>query len=241
MSDDKKLSETQKINQNKIFKDNEKAKKGENQLKLAIEDCYKKLNVEYGGKSYINFNYMSSINQSFITNQTKDYFGKNFNYVEKYSSHIKPDGGFICYELQTEKFMTLNQGLLLCAEYKKQGDGKDQASGNAIERCYKNFREYELCSLKLPYFLYFVFCSGTDFKKGSSILDRLTALTIKRPFNHTYYEKEKGLPSASVYINENNWNNKEMSNIMFEGAKKVIDNYLIKVSNFEEVKYKNVK
>lgn len=34
---------------------------------------------------------------------------------------------------------------------------------------------------------------------------------------------------------------KEMSSIMFEGAKKVIDNYLIKVSNFEEVKYKNVK
>lgn len=241
MSNDKKLSETQKINQNKIFKDNEKAKKGENQLKLAIEDCYKKLNIEYGKKSYINFNYMSLISQSFITDQTKDYFGKNFNYVEKTSSHIKPDGGFICYELQTEKLMTLNQGLLLCAEYKKQGDGKDQASGNAIERCYKNFREYELCSQKLPYCLYYIFCSGTDFKKDSSILDRLTALTIKRPFNHTYYEKEKNICSASVYTKENVWSVEEMSNIMFEGAKKVIDNYLITTFNFENVSYKNVK
>ena len=241
MSNDKKLSETLKENQNKIFKDNEKAKKGENQLKLAIEDCYKKLNIEYGTKSYVNFNYMSSITQSFITDQTKDYFGNNFNYIENKSSHIKPDGGFICYDLQTQKLLSMNQGLLLCAEYKKQGDGKNQASGNAIERCYKNFKEYELCSLKLPYCLYFIFCSGTDFKKGSSILDRLSALTIKRPFNNIYYEKEKSLSSASVYINENTWTIKEMSNIMFEGAKKVIDNYLIKVSDFKEVKYKNVK
>ena len=227
MSNDKKLSESQKIHQNKIFKDNEKAKKGEKLLKLALKIFMKKFKEKYCNVS-INLNYKKELSQAFIVNETQKYFGSNHSYIENKKSHIEPDGGTFFYDLDTQKNMTINSGLLFASEYKKQGDGKDQSMGNAIERAHKNFNEYVLASLNMPYCLYFIFCSGTDFKTGSSIKDRLTAITLKRPFNKTYYEKLKGHCSASVYVKENSWTTKEMSDIIFDGVCKVIDSYLIK-------------
>jgi len=232
MSDSLTLSKTQKINQKNILKDNLNAKNGENQLYSAIKICHSKLR-NYFDSTFIDFNFAKKISQEAITNETKEFFGKNHNYFENKQTFFRPDGGVTYYELQTQKNMSLNMAPLFTAEYKKQGDGKDQPKGNAIERSYKNVKEYELLTIRSPYFLYFLFCSGEDFKEDSTIRDRLTALTLKRPFNKTYFEKEKGYSSCSVYLQEKGyWDKEVMSQIMFEGCKKVIETFLITNNNY---------
>lgn len=232
MSDSLTLSSTQKINQKSILKDNTNAKNGENQLYLAIKICHSKLR-NYYDSTFIDFDFTKKISHSAITNETKKYFGQNHNYFESDQTYFKPDGGVTFYELQTQKNMSLNMAPLFTAEYKKQGDGKDQAKGNAIERSFKNVKEYDLLTVNSPFFLFFLFCSGDDFKKGSTIRDRLGALTLKRPFNKTYFEKERGYSSCSVYLQDKGyWDKETMSQIMFEGCKQVIDSYLIKNNNY---------
>lgn len=238
MSDSKTLSKTQEANQKNILKENPNAKNGENELKRGVNNCLKKLK-EYFDSTHIQFLYSSKCDQKSIIEQTIKYFGKNHNFCENNDSFFKPDGGIIYYELQTQKYMTLNIAPLFCAEYKKQGDGKDQASGNAIERCFKNVKEYELYTINSPSFLYFLFCSGRDFKKGSTIKDRLTALTLKRPFNTTYFEKERGYPSCSVYLkDEGYWDAEAMGQIMFEGSKKVIETFILTGNN--HIRFENL-
>src|SRR6056300_1285882 len=104
MSNDKKLSESQKIHQNKIFKDNEKAKKGEKLLELALKIFMKKFREKYCDVS-INLNYKKQLSQAFIVNETQKYFGSNHSYIENNKSHIKPDGGTFFYDLDTQKNM----------------------------------------------------------------------------------------------------------------------------------------
>lgn len=238
MSDSKTLSSNQKINQKSIFKDNKNAINGEEQLDLAIKICYGKLKKHYDS-TLIDFNFTDKISHAAITEETKKFFGQNHNYYESDRTSFKPDGGVTYYELNTQKNMALNMAPLFTAEYKKQGDGKDQAKGNAIERCYKNVKEYELLNINSPFFLYFLFCSGDDFKKDSTIRDRLGALTLKRPFNETYFKKERGYSSCSVYLQDKGyWDKETMSQIIFEGCKQVIDTYLIKNNN--HIQFKNL-
>ena len=73
-------------------------------------------------------------------------------------------------------------------------------------------------------------CSGSDFEEGSSIRDRLTSATIKRPFNISYFEKIKGESSASVYLNLKTWTCDEMVNIMFKDSVNIIDKYIMNTS-----------
>jgi hypothetical protein len=228
MSDYLTLSSTQKNNQKSIFKNNINAKNGENELMLAVKICHSKLRKHYDSTS-IDFNFTKKIPHSAIINETKKYFGEDHDYFENNTTYFKPDGGVTYYDLQTQKNMSLNTAPLFTAEYKKQGDGKDQARGNAIERSYKNVKEYELLTINSPFCLFFLFCSGDDFKKVSTIRDRLTGLTLKRPLNKTYFKKERGHPSCSVYLQDKGyWNKETMSQIMFEGCKQAIDFYLIK-------------
>jgi type II restriction enzyme len=125
-------------------------------------------------------------------------------------STIRPDGGIL--------FM--NDKPILSTEAKKQGTNskrceegkKPQAMGNAIERSHKNYNELKNLFDPYPYFPYLVFCYGCDFKSGSSIVDRLSAMTYYDSFNtlhiqDTIVEKNIGAlkllernKKASVFI-----------------------------------------
>jgi type II restriction enzyme len=233
MSSDKKLSKTQKINQNKIFKDNDDAQKGQDTLEKAVLSVRGLLTKHYDS-SFIQFKWAKELPQSAIAQVTKKYYGKNHDYVEGENPCIKPDGGIVFCELQNQKLMDMHTLPLFCSEYKKQGVDKDQAKGNAIERAYKNLQEYNLYTLFQPFSSYYIFCSGSDFVEGSSIRDRLTGATLKRPFNTSYYEKIKGDASASVYLKTETWSCDEMTNIMFEDSKKIIDSYIMNLDIKEQ-------
>ena len=96
-------------------------------------------------------------------------------------SCIKPDGGIL--------FMDGHP--ILSTEAKKQGtndkrrsEGKNkQAMGNAIERAHKNYNEIKNLFDPYPYTSYILFGYGCDFVNGSSINDRLSAMTYYDNFN----------------------------------------------------------
>ena len=101
---------------------------------------------------------------------------------------IRPDGGVL--------FM---DGIpILSTEAKKQGTNSDrkkdgkvkQAMGNAIERAHKNYNE--LKNLQNPYLFtsYLLFGYGCDFAPGSSIVDRLSAMTYYDSFNTLHIKDE---------------------------------------------------
>ncbi len=229
MSNDKKLSETQKANQSKILKDNPEAKKGQKEIAKAVISVIKKLKSHYDS-SFINFHWVKKVPQKAIIDSTKKYFGLNHNYYEGDDSYILPDGGVVYCEIQNQKYMTINCFPLFCSEYKKQGTDPDQAKGNAIERAFKNLSEYKLLTINQMFSSYYLFCSGSDFEEGSSIRDRLTSATLKRPFNISYYEKIKGESSASVYLNLKTWTCDEMVDIMFKDSVNIIDKYIMNTS-----------
>lgn len=114
------------------------------------------------------------------------------------NSHIKPDGGFIILNdhppLQDTLFTSgkhPSNMLILSIEAKNQGTNhireqngeKLHAQGNAIERAYKNYQEILHLTRGYPYIPIIYFVSGSDFKEGSSIRDRLTGLTAYQPTN----------------------------------------------------------
>ena len=229
MSDDKRLSESQKKNQGKILKDNREAKKGQKEIVKAVISVIKKLKSHYDS-SFIDFHWVKKVPQKTIIDSTKKYFGLNHNYYEGDDPYILPDGGVVYCEIQNQKYMAINCFPLFGSEYKKQGTDPDQAKGNAVERAFKNWTEYKMLTLNQMFSSYYIFCSGPDFEEGSSIRDRLTSATLKRPFNISYYEKIKGDSSASVYLNLKTWTCDEMTDIMFEASKKIIDRYIMNTS-----------
>ena len=229
MSDDKRLSKSQKKNQGKILKDNLEAKKGQKEIVKATISVIKKLKSHYDS-SFIDFHWAKKIPQKAIIDSTKKHFGLNHNYYEGDDPYILPDGGVVYCEIQNQKYMAINCFPLFGSEYKKQGTDPDQAKGNAIERAFKNLSEYKLLTINQMFSSYYLFCSGSDFEEGSSIRDRLTSATIKRPFNISYFEKIKGESSASVYLNLKTLTCDEMVNIMFKDSVNIIDKYIMNTS-----------
>ena len=229
MSDDKRLSESQKKNQGKILKDNPEAKKGQKEIKKAVVLVIKKLKNHYDS-AFIDFHWTKKILQKAIVESTKKHYGPNHDYYEGDDPYILPDGGVVYCEIQNQKYMTINCFPLFCSEYKKQGTDPNQTKGNIIERAFKNWTEYKMLTLNQMFSSYYLFCSGIDFEEGSTIRDRLTSATLKRPFNISYYEKIKGDSSASVYLNPKTWTCDEMADIMFEDSKKIIDRYIMNTS-----------
>ncbi len=229
MSDDKRLSESQKKNQGKILKDNREAKKGQKEIVKAVISVIKKLKSHYDS-AFIVFHWTKIIPQKAIVESVKKHYGPNHDYYEGDDPYILPDGGVVYCEIQNQKYMAINCFPLFGSEYKKQGTDPDQAKGNAVERAFKNWTEYKMLTLNQMFSSYYIFCSGPDFEEGSSIRDRLTSATLKRPFNISYYEKIKGDSSASLYLNPKTWTCDEMADIMFEDSKKIIDRYIMNTS-----------
>lgn len=141
---------------------------------------------------------------------------------ENPNSFIKPDGGMIYLFYKNKVFP------ILIAEAKKQGTNKKrikegkppQGMGNAIERGYKNFCELRIFCRDLSYFPYVIFAYGCDFAPGSSINDRLDALTEYQPRNKSYLTHPDKL--ATFYVQEPAFSLSEIYDVLFSTAENAI-------------------
>lgn len=157
---------------------------------------------------------------------SKSDIAKSLN-IKNYKSHgkgsfVKPDGGIIYFVKNGKKLP------VLITEAKKQGtndirvlEGKTkQGKGNAIERAYKNQKEFELFCKKMPVFPYVIFAHGCDFEDGSSINDRLDAMTEYLPRNKIYVGTENKI--VNLFVQSEPFTNDKMYDIMLSVAKKSI-------------------
>jgi type II restriction enzyme len=152
----------------------EEAKVHDVKVKDVMEQVLIDLRIKYPEK---NFSLEKTLKQSMIAHRfNPSYQPSNPN------STIKPDGGILF----------LNDNIpLLSTEAKKQGTNqkrcdeglKKQAMGNAIERAHKNYNEIKNLFDPYPYTGYILFGYGCDFQPGSSIIDRLSAMTYYDSFN----------------------------------------------------------
>ena len=151
------------------------------------------------------------------------------------ASFVSPDGGVVYAIINGKKYP------ILISEAKKQGthfwesdgitlkknltkkqralalSGKEQGRGNAIERAYKNIDEFKLFCEDLNYFPYVLFACGKDFESGSSILDRLDAMTRYEPRNVNYVADSK--QKVTAYVQEDYFTANDMFAKIYEVAK----------------------
>lgn len=149
-------------------------------------------------------------------------------------SFVSPDGGVVYAVINGKEYP------ILISEAKKQGthffnedgtlkedltkkqrklalSGKEQGRGNAIERAYKNYFEFLLYCEDLNYFPYVVFACGKDFEMTSTIRDRCSAMTRKRPFNVNYVADLQH--KVTLYIQEEYFTANEMFDKIYDVAK----------------------
>ena len=150
------------------------------------------------------------------------------------NSFVSPDGGVLFV-----RYKGIDLPILI-SEAKKQGtlfflengelredltdtqislalSGKNQGRGNAIERAYKNIEEFRLYCESLNYFPYVLFACGKDFESGSSILDRLDAMTRYEPRNVNYVADSK--QKVTAYVQEEYFTANEMFDKIYDVAK----------------------
>lgn len=166
---------------------NEKAKSHEKSVVSVANEIFKIMSEKY---PEYTFKMKKTLTKMEIA---KELGRKNYK-PENENSFVKPDGGILCVKIKNKLYP------ILISEAKKQGtnderllEGKnEQSKGNAIERAHKNYNEFLLCYCsKLSYLPYIMFAHGCDFHKGSSINDRLDAMTLYLPRNQLYIGKEK--------------------------------------------------
>ena len=148
---------------------------------------------------------------------------------ESKNPYISPDGAVLSMIHDDIKYP-----ICIC-EAKQQGTNdkreeegkKPQSKGNAIERAFKNFSELKSYCTPFPFFPYYMFLSGCDFKSGSSIVDRLDGLTHYKERNvaHTFHPDNNGSISvASVYMrDEPMWTQDEMYDTIYPESVKVVE------------------
>ena len=156
--------------------------------------------------------------------------GESF-YCETDASFITPDGGFLCL---VNKDGT--QFPILISEVKNQGTNdirkskglSKQAMGNAIERLGKNVIALRTYLMTEDIFPFVCFGYGCDFKKGSSILDRVTAIAMFGKLNKTYLKNQGCFNRGSFYFRQEKWGIPDMTKIMYKIAHDSIRYYLQK-------------
>tara|TARA_Y100000310_G_scaffold288318_1_gene313852 strand:- start:194 stop:877 length:684 start_codon:yes stop_codon:yes gene_type:complete len=140
------------------------------------------------------------------------------------TSFVSPDGGVLFVKYKGNKYPCKYLPILI-SEAKKQGTNvlrlgeglKKQSKGNAIERAYKNIDEFKLYCEDLDYFPYVIFACGCDFENGSSILDRLDAMTRYEPRNVNYVADSK--QKVTAYVQEEYFTANEMFEKIYDVAK----------------------
>jgi type II restriction enzyme len=158
--------------------------------------------------------------------KNSEYYELNGYELQNKNASIKPDGGMI----------TANKIPIFFGEVKTQGTNhlrhkeglSKQSMGNGIERVQKNTFEIQHIMKDYDYMPYIVFVQGSDFHKGSSIIDRISRLA---PFNEL---KIKGdLPSVFIHINDNwyddpiEWTSEDIYHLCLECCQTVMEQYVI--------------
>lgn len=208
--------------------DGKKNTKDSKELEYTIKDVTLSI-LAYLQKKYphLNFIYEKTISKEDIASATDI----KISYTpENKRSHIKPDGGRICLIHGDEKLFVLStEAKYQGTNDKRKKEGKPkQAMGNAIERIYKNFSEIKILCSKLGCFPYVAFIYGCDFHPGSSILDRLDALTGYWPRNVDYtLDKYQRM---TVYVREKPFTYGEVYNKLKKISNNIV-NYYIGVIN----------
>ena len=141
-------------------------------------------------------------------------------------SGVKPDGGILFVKIRGELYP-----ILVC-EAKKQGTNdvrlaegkKKQGKGNAIERAFKNWAEFQIYFEKYDYFPYIIFAFGCDFEDGSSINDRMDAMTRYKPRNEQYIFHSKQL--ATIYVQDRPFTDEEIFDRIKDVSTQVINHLL---------------
>ena len=113
---------------------------------------------------------------------------------------IKPDAGIIMWTYNGIQYP------LYIGEDKVQGTNDKlhaankprQATGNAIERYFKNVRAEEMLCAHVPYFPSVVFASGCDFHSTETIAKRLEAGNYAKPNHYIEITPEKNATSTDV-------------------------------------------
>lgn len=107
-------------------------------------------------------------------------------------------------------------------------DGKfKQARGNAIERAYKNWEELRIYYEGLgitSHFAYLIFASGCDFEKGSTIPDRMDAMTrgLPRNVDYTFHSRQLG----SIYMQDDLFTGQEIYDRLLDTSVNVIEHII---------------
>lgn len=202
---------------------NESAKSFETNLFSVVGEVQRELSQKYPDYAFIMQKRLSK-------QEVAEKLGRK-NYIpENSKSFINPDGGILYAVKNGKKYA------ILISEAKKQGTNderlkegkKKQSLGNAIERAHKNYNEFCLYCKDLPYLPYVMFAFGCDFFEGSSINDRLDAMTDYLPRNVNYVGKEK---VATIFIRKDEFTKQEMYDRMKDVAIKSIEVLERKVFN----------
>jgi len=168
-----------------------------------------------------------------VEHLSKHYHDVDFHYRFK-TSAIRPDGGILKLVANDE-----DQFPILIAEVKNQGTNdlrlkeglSKQAKGNAIERLGKNVIGLRAALRTETIFPFVCFGYGCDFEADSSILDRVTTIAIFGELNKTYLHAlgpHEVFDRGSFYFRAHRWTVEEMTEIMFDIAKRSIQYYFSK-------------
>jgi hypothetical protein len=199
------------------------AKKHDTNVKKVCAKIFKEIQKEY---PQYNFSHAASISKEEIAKAALGKDWRSYKPSSTRSTGPKPDGGIIYVHDGDKKYP------VLIAEAKKQGTNdvrmaeglKKQARGNAIERAYKNVEETKIFTQDLDYFPYTIVAHGYDFKKGSSILDRLDGLTKYRPRNKDYtLDKDQ---KTTVHVRAKEFSKKEIYDRLKPSTKKCVDHVI---------------
>ena len=151
------------------------------------------------------------------------------------TSSMRPDGGILSLVANDNKTWFP----ILISEVKNQGTNdqrakeglKKQAKGNAIERLGKNVIGFRTALLNECIIPFVCFGYGCDFTDDSSILDRVSTISMFAPLNEVSVANEgpDGLFNrGSFFFRESEWSVDEMYQTMFEIAKRSIYYYYSK-------------
>ena len=195
---------------------NKKARKQEHYLKETINKrLIPQLSKEFPN---VGFDLKNQLHKREIAKN----LGKPNWKPESKEPYIKPDGGVLYARIDGCMYP------ILASEAKQQGTNdkrkeegkKKQSMGNAIERASKNYSELKCYFTPYDYFPYHLFISGCDFKKGSSIIDRIDVLTNYEPRNVDYTFHPERI--SSVWLREDIWTLDEIYDRIYETASSVI-------------------
>lgn len=152
------------------------------------------------------------------------------------NTSIKPDGGLLCLERREEDGLKFP---VLISEVKNQGTNDQrrkeglprQARGNAIERLGKNVIGLRTALMRESIFPFVCFGYGCDFEESSSILDRVTTISMFGKLNKTYLHNEGTngqFNRGSFYFRPDRWRVEEMLAVMKDIAERSVLYYFSK-------------